>query len=177
MSKVVRFENILEEKILAHPTISSNIFSCKLLLSFYTNNYFGQDIINSDEQFNKLDDALKWICVTLAKHFSKLNIDFPQDYDDFQVLWFKSQYFKGDVFTYFLHNGNKFIEPWDKQDIYEIVLDFMQKVDEENYESEDELNSEINEEAVLEKKDEEPIEQDEEVEKLENIIKDIISKS
>ena len=45
----------------------------------------------------------------------------------------------------------------------------------QNYESEDELNSEINEKAVLE--NEEPIEKDEEVEKLENIIKDIISKS
>ena len=109
MSKVVRFEN---------PKLDSNIFSCKLLLSYCNDSYFGQDIINCDEQFNKLEDALKWVCTTLAKSFNKLQIDFPQDYEEFQLLWFKSQYFKGDVFTYFLHNGNKFIEPWERQDIY-----------------------------------------------------------
>ena len=176
MNKVVRFEN---------PTFS-NIFSCKLLLSYCNNSYFGQDIINSDEQFNKLEDALKWVCTTLAKSFNKLQIDFPQDYEEFQLLWFKSQYFKGDVFTYFLHNGNKFIEPWERQDIYEIVLDFMQKVDEDNTEGIDEIEPEINEEEQHEEQDkeqheeqdkEQDKEQDDEVRKLENIIKDIISKS
>ena len=163
MSKVVRFEN---------PKLDYNIFSCKLLLSYCNNSYFGQDIINCDEQFNKLEDILKWICTTLAKAFSKLQIDFPQDYEEFQLLWFKSHYFKGDVFTYFLHNGNKFIEPWERQDIYEIVLDFMQKVDEEN--QEEEHYEEHHEEQHDEQHHEE---QDDEVRKLENIIKDIISKS
>lgn len=164
MSKVVRFEN---------PTFS-NIFSCKLLLSYCNNSYFGQDIINCEEQFNKLEDVLKWVCTTLAKSFNKLQIDFPQDYEEFQLSWFKSQYFKGDVFTYFLHNGNKFIEPWERQDIYEIVLDFMQKVDEEYIEEIDEIETEINEEELLKKEEKE---EDDEVRKLENIIKDIISKS
>ena len=170
-NKIVRFDIPSQEKI------SNNIFSCKLLLSFYNNNYFGQDIINPENQFNKLDDALQWVCTTLAKHFSKLDIDFPQDYDEFQLLWFKSQYFKGDVFTYFLHNGNKFIEPWDRQDIYEIVLDFMQKIDEEYNVSDKEIETEINEEELLKQEQNEEEEIDEETKKLENIIRDIISKS
>ncbi len=84
-------------------------------------NYF--DTVSYYEVFDSAEILYKSLIDILSSHFTHLNIDFPQEINDFEYLWFGQQYVRASVFTYRVFNMNKWSEPWEAQDIYDDVLE------------------------------------------------------
>ena len=88
-----------------------------------------------------IEEAKNNIINILVKNFSHLNIDYPDDFNDFEYIWFK-KYIKVNAFDYKIFDGNQWIEPWELQDIYSDVLDLMQKNEEADPPNFDEIYGE-----------------------------------
>ena len=87
--------------------------------------------------FNTLEETQTKLVSYLTNIINILNIDFPQDLDDFETIWFNDNYVGASFFEYRLFNNDIWSEPWDKQEIYSMVLDNLIKVQQDkniNYE-------------------------------------------
>ena len=82
--------------------------------------------------FNTLDEVQNKLVNYLTEKVITMNIDFPQELEDFEYVWFKENYLNAPFFSYKIFNNNDWSEPWDKQDIYSLVLDNIIKVQEES---------------------------------------------
>jgi hypothetical protein len=81
--------------------------------------------------FSTLEECQNKLISYLTDIINILNIDFPQDLDEFETLWFNENYVNCSFFEYRLFNNDMWSEPWDKQDIYSLVLDNLIKVQQE----------------------------------------------
>ena len=72
---------------------------------------------------NSLDEAKHELIDILANEYKYLQIDFPDDLQDFEHIIFDEIYVNANAFTYKIFENNNFIEPWDSNEIYEEVLD------------------------------------------------------
>ncbi len=82
--------------------------------------YFESNTYTSE--FDNIDEAKVKLISTLVENFKYINIDFPNNLVDFEYLWFKEQYVKANSFTYKIFTNNKWLEPWEYDDIYDDVL-------------------------------------------------------
>ena len=95
-------------------------------------NYFSQfKIIKSCET---LEDCQSELINFVVSHFKTLNIDFPDNLDDFNVIWFDNNRTEADSFTYMIidYNNTHFYqwnEPWSIDFIYEKILESIQELD------------------------------------------------
>lgn len=95
-------------------------------------NYFSQfKIIKS---FETLEDCQSELINFVVSHFKTLNIDFPDNLDDFNVIWFDNNRTEADSFTYMIidYNNTHFYqwnEPWSIDFIYEKILESIQELD------------------------------------------------
>lgn len=125
-----------------------NNFGLIVIINKYNKNIYSSysktfNIINIDEGYNKLIEYL-------AEQFNHLIIDFPQDLDDFEYIWFDNSYVNSSVFDYYIFN-DKWIQPWNKQELYEDVLNLM--FDKETKKTKnDELDHEKSEEQLKDTK-------------------------
>ena len=87
--------------------------------------------------FNTLEETQNKLVSYLTDILININIDFPQDLDDFETLWFNEKYTTLSFFNYRLFNNDLWSDPWDNQEIYSLVLENLIKVQQEqniNYE-------------------------------------------
>lgn len=98
-----------------------------------------------------MDEAYNELINYLCSHFESLNIDFPLDYDEFELLWFNREYVDSKIFIYKIFT-NKWIEPWDYQDIYDSVLERMLKYENDHPPNLDELYEEPDPEEIKDDK-------------------------
>ena len=60
-------------------------------------------------------------------------IDYPSDIDDYSTIFWNNEYsMDNNFFDYQNFYQNKWIKPWELQDIYEKVLDIIHQVDIQN---------------------------------------------
>ncbi len=81
--------------------------------------------INDYKVVDTIDEAHMELINYLVKHLGVLNIDYPLSFEDFEYIWFNEQYVKSSVFNYKLFVNDKWVEPWESQEIYSDVLDKM----------------------------------------------------
>ncbi len=77
---------------------------------------------------NNLDNVQTKLVSYLTDIIINLNIDFPQELDEFEVIWFNQNYVNTSFFNYHIFNNELWSQPWDNQDIYSLVLDNLIKV-------------------------------------------------
>ena len=80
---------------------------------------------------NNLDNVQTKLVSYLTDIIINMNIDFPQELDEFEVIWFNQNYVNTSFFNYHIFNNNLWSQPWDNQDIYSLVLDNIIKVQED----------------------------------------------
>jgi hypothetical protein len=74
----------------------------------------------------------------ISGHVKDLNIDFPLDLEDFNTIWFDNNRVEADSFTYLIIPLNKssitynWNEPWNLNDVYDLLLDNIHKIELEN---------------------------------------------
>lgn len=100
---------------------------------------------------NDLEDVKNILINHLVTIFQNLEIDFPEDFDDFSYIWFNQQYTKCNVFDYKIFINNKWEEPWELQEIYSEVLEKMYEEEIKNppdfskiYDEDKDINDENN---------------------------------
>lgn len=74
---------------------------------------------------DSVEEAKKLLVKHLASLFSSLSIDYPLELSEFEYIWFGKQYVNTNAFNYKVFIGDKWIEPWEQEDIYSDVLDEM----------------------------------------------------
>lgn len=74
---------------------------------------------------DNIEDAYTELVKYIVAHFTPLNIDFPLELDEFENIWFNQTYVFADAFTYKIFQNNSWTEPWNRQDIYDDVLEIM----------------------------------------------------
>lgn len=74
-----------------------------------------------------LEELKKNMIDFLCSHTNSLTIDYPMELEDFEYIWFKEQYMKCNLFTYKVFMDGKWTQPWEDQDIYDIMLEEMHK--------------------------------------------------
>jgi hypothetical protein len=80
---------------------------------------------------NSLDNSLNNIVVELKKELY-MDIDYPDDIDIFaNSYWFDDNNDK-DIFTYFIFHNNEWKTPWTCQEIYDEILELINKLDIQN---------------------------------------------
>jgi len=88
-------------------------------------------------------ETLTFICKTLDECENKLivniknninaNIDYPVDIDDYSALfWNNESSMDNNFFDYQIFYEDKWIKPWELQEIYEKVLEIIHQVDIQN---------------------------------------------
>jgi hypothetical protein len=75
-----------------------------------------------------LEQCYQELLECLVQEFKQFKNDYPMTLDDFNILWFDKIFeyygdFDYDCFTYSIFNNNEWIEPWNKDDIYNDLLD------------------------------------------------------
>ena len=122
-----------------------------------TINKFKNHFENKNVYFvcDNLDAAKSLLINKLVEEFGSLNIDFPDDLNEFETIIFNREYVKGDVFSYNIFSENNWIKPWADTIIYEELLeklyeeeiknppDFSKLYKEEYNSDEDQLNCEL----------------------------------
>jgi hypothetical protein len=85
------------------------------------------------EVANNYDDCYNKIVLYIKKKID-ININYPSEFDDFNnLIWFSdSPMCNNDLFDYQIFYENKWIKPWTKQDIYNDILDLIEKLDIQN---------------------------------------------
>jgi hypothetical protein len=88
-------------------------------------NYFESNCytILTDSLYNAKNELV----LTLVENFKHINIDFPNNLNDFEYIWFKQQYVKANAFLYKVFSDDKWSEPWDYDDIYTDVLNILEE--------------------------------------------------
>ena len=81
--------------------------------------------INEYKVVDTIDEARVELINYLVRQLGVLNIDYPLSVEDFEYIWFNEQYVKSSVFNYKLFVNDKWVEPWESQEIYSDVLDKM----------------------------------------------------
>ena len=72
-----------------------------------------------------LDEARLELIKYVSAHFSPLEIDFPDNLDDFHNIWFHQNYVNADVFNYKCFYQNAWIYPWTTDEIYDDIMEAM----------------------------------------------------
>jgi hypothetical protein len=72
--------------------------------------------------YDSVNDARNKLVEILVENFKYINIDFPNNLVDFEYIWFKQQYVNVNSFNYKVFLDNRWVEPWDSDDIYDDVL-------------------------------------------------------
>lgn len=81
---------------------------------------------------NDLDECYNKIIVSI-KNIISLNVDYPDDYDEFKnLIWYNNISFDNDVFDYSVFFEGKWIKPWSHQELYDAVKDIIYNVDIQN---------------------------------------------
>lgn len=79
-----------------------------------------------------LDECENRLLVNLKNNIYA-NIDYPSDIDDYSTLFWNSEHsMDNNFFDYQIFYQNKWIKPWELQDIYEKVLNIIYQVDIQN---------------------------------------------
>jgi len=111
--------------------MESKSYACYIIINKYTK-YF----ISNETNFisDSLENTKNQIIKIIANEFKDIHIDYPIELDDFEYKWFGEQYINSSSFYYkiFDSNFNKWIEPWNKQEIYSDVIDFIINEDSQN---------------------------------------------
>jgi hypothetical protein len=92
---------------------------------------------------DSIESAKTELINVLVKNISHLNIDYPDDFNDFEYQWFQ-RYIKVNAFDYNIFINNEWVEPWELQEIYSDVLEVMQQNEEANPPNFDEIYGEPN---------------------------------
>ena len=78
---------------------------------------------------NDLDDCYNKVIIAI-KNLIMFKTDYPPDYDEFKnLIWYNLISFDNEVFDYNIFFENKWIKPWDHQELYDNVLDIIHKND------------------------------------------------
>jgi hypothetical protein len=72
---------------------------------------------------DNMDEAYIELIKYISAHFASLEIDFPDNIDDFHNIWFKQTYVNMDVFNYKCFHNNRWVEPWSHDEIYDDILE------------------------------------------------------
>jgi hypothetical protein len=88
-----------------------------------------------------VEEARDELITYLCGQFDNLNIDFPDNINDFELIWFNREYTTAPCFTYKIFS-HRWEEPWDREDIYNDVLTKMLEQDNKNPPNFDELYGE-----------------------------------
>jgi len=86
-----------------------------------------------------IDIAKNELIKYIAELFNKLDIDFPEDIYDFERIWYDNKYINAKIYNYKLFIDNKWIEPWEYEELYYDIIDQIVKI-----ESEKPVEEEIN---------------------------------
>jgi len=79
-----------------------------------------------------LDECENKLIVNLKNNINS-NIDFPVDVDDYSTLFWNNEYsMDNNFFDYQIFYKDKWIKPWELQDIYEKVINIIHNVDIQN---------------------------------------------
>lgn len=111
------------------------MYSLVVIINKYIN-YFDQF------KYHKICDTMKEcesvLVDFISGHVKDLNIDFPLDLEDFNTIWFDNNRVEADSFTYLIIPLNKssitynWNEPWNLNDVYDLLLDNIHKIELEN---------------------------------------------
>jgi len=124
---------------------------------------------------DSVSDAKDKLVEHLAKELSILNIDYPNDFIDFEYHWFHQQYVNTSAFNYKLFTDCVWCEPWEHQEIYSDVLDKMLANEESDPPNFEEIYGEPNpDEEVIDKFS---MEKNEQIHELESKLTEIIKQS
>jgi hypothetical protein len=104
-------------------------YALSLTINKYTT-YF--ESINHFLLFETLDDLRKELINILTNQYKNYNIDYPSELIKFENIIFNDNYVKADAFVYKIFFENKWLEPWDNQEIYDDVLDSIFNIDSKN---------------------------------------------
>lgn len=75
-----------------------------------------------------IDQAKEKLIDYIVKQIQYKNIDFPLDFDNFEYIWLDNNYIDGNMINYKIFIENKWIEPWDLQEIYSDVLNKIEEL-------------------------------------------------
>jgi hypothetical protein len=121
-----------------------------------------------------LEDAHSELVRYLCSQFKDLNIDFPIDINEFELLWFDREYIETHAFTYKVFN-NKWMEPWEMEDIYSDVMDLMFDTESKNPPDFSELYGEPNPDEIKEDKFVMQPEENKELDDIQSKVDEIIN--
>jgi len=78
-----------------------------------------------------IEEAKDELITYLCGQFDNLNIDFPDNINDFELIWFDRTYIDAPSFSYKIFT-TRWEDPWDREDIYSDVLVKMLEQDSKN---------------------------------------------
>lgn len=111
------------------------------------------EIIHKTFIFDTLEDCKNQLINFLINEFKDLNIDFPLELNDFEYIILNQNYINTNMFNYMIFYDNKWITPWELDDIYNEILEKIHELDikncipdEENNNEEDDNNDDNDEE-------------------------------
>ena len=81
---------------------------------------------------NTIEECKNKLIINL-KNIIYRQIDYPDNVDDFIInYWYNESSMDNDFFDYMLFIDNNWSKPWTIQELYEIVIDIINKVDIQN---------------------------------------------
>jgi hypothetical protein len=84
-------------------------------------------ILENTFSINNLDEAKEELTTYLSQEFNKLHIDFPMNLIEFEALWCEHYSMEqiDNIFNYNIYDSqnNKWIKPWNNEEIYNDTLD------------------------------------------------------
>ena len=97
-------------------------------------NGFSKKFFNFEKTFicNDLHQAKTILLNYLSSNLNILNIDYPLNLNELEYYWFDGNHVDASIFSYKIFDNTKWIEPWDKDEIYSELLEIMNKQEIEN---------------------------------------------
>ena len=78
---------------------------------------------------SSLEECKNKLIIKLKNEIIKF-IDYPDDIDDFITnYWYTENYMNNEFFDYNIFYNNEWIKPWTTQELYDTVIDIINKID------------------------------------------------
>lgn len=131
------------------------------------------DVSNITLVCDSMDDVKEKLINYLILQLGNLDIDYPMDLTEFENIWFKENYVNTNAFSYFIFQNNKWVQPWDLQEIYDDFLDKMIEHDSSNPPDFDTIYGEPNPDEEV--NDDFTMDQSEDIQKFEKKLAEIMA--
>jgi hypothetical protein len=104
------------------------------------------EIIHKTFICDNLEDCKNQLINFLIDEFKDLNIDFPLELNEFEYIILNQNYINTNIFNYMIFYDDKWITPWELDDIYTELLEKIHELDIKNFIPNKEDNAESQDE-------------------------------